>query len=328
MIFKCNNCGGNVVYNPKKSAMVCPHCESEESQQKMAVENMMQCVNCGAPLEATEYASAMKCPNCGNYHVFEERVTGEYQPHLILPFKISKEDAVAALKNEFKKRVFTPAGFLSHASVEKMEGTYVPFFLYDYFADANYRARGTKVRSWTSGKYKYTETSFYEIEREMDIEFNRIPVDASLAMNNSIMDLMEPYNYQALEAFEEKYMSGFNGEVYSDTRDVLSERAQNKAKRDSETLLRESVTGYSTLTNEVKNVYLKETKCEYALLPVWVYDFSYQGETYRFHINGQTGKVIGQTPVAYKKVFGYTATVFGLCIAACSMIRLLMMFTL
>lgn len=326
MIFKCNNCGGNVVYHPEKEAMVCPHCESVDSQQKMAEENMMQCVNCGAPLEPKEYASAMKCPNCGSYHVFEERVTGEYEPHLILPFRVSKDAAVAALKKEFKKRVFTPLGFLSHASVEKMEGSYVPFFLYDYHADASYRAKGTKVRSWTSGSYRYTETSFYEVERDMDIEFSRIPVDASVAMNNEIMDLMEPYDYQALQAFEDKYMSGFNAEVYSDTCDSLSERAQTKARRDSETLLRDSVSGYSTLTQEVKNVKLQEKNREYALLPVWVYDFSYQGTTYRFHVNGQTGKVIGQTPVSYEKVVGYSATVFGLCMAAGAMVKLLLTF--
>ena len=313
MIFKCNNCGGNVVYDPAKKKMVCPHCESEESQSIVAEENRMQCVNCGAPLEPDDITSAMKCPNCGSYHVFEEMVSGEYKPHLILPFMISKEEAAENLKKEFKKRVFTPSGFLSHASISKMEGAYIPFFLYDYDSNAELSATGTKVRSWTEGNYRYTETSYYQVERELDIDFNRIPVDASKEMDNEVMDLLEPYDYKALLDFNEKYMSGFYGEIYSEDLGEVGKRAETKANRASEALLRDSVSGYSTLMNEVKHIDLHEKNREYALLPVWVYDFEFRGQKLRFHVNGQTGKVIGVTPVDKKKVVLYSASVFGIC---------------
>lgn len=326
MIFKCKNCGGNSVYSPKTGKMYCPHCESDDSQEKLAGAGLSQCVNCGAPLEVSEFTSAMKCPNCGSYHIFEERIEGEYTPHLILPFQISKEQAVESLRKEFGRRVFTPSTFLSHASIERMEGAYVPFFLYGFHADASYRAKGTKVRSWTSGDTKYTETSYYDIEREMDAEFERIPVDASLRMENNTMDLLEPYNYKALLEFQDKYMSGFEAEIYSESADALQMRAESKAKSDSHALIRDSVTGYATVTQETEQINLHRKSCEYALLPVWIYDFQYQGETYRFHVNGQTGKIIGKTPVAHNKVIGYSATVFGLCLAAGFLVRTLLYF--
>jgi hypothetical protein len=74
------------------------------------------------------------------------------------------------------------------------------------------------------------------------------------------------------------------------------------------------------------DINLRQKKCDYALLPVWVYDFSYQGKTYTFHVNGQTGKVIGKTPVAHQKVVGYSATVFGISLAVGFLLRTLMMF--
>ena len=230
MIFKCKNCGGNSLYNPEKKMMYCPHCESEESQEKLDGVGLTQCGNCGAPMEVPDYTSAMKCENCGSYHVFEERISGEYAPHLILPFQISKKQAVDILKKEFGKRVFTPSTFLSHASIAKMEGSYVPFFLYDFHADARYSAQGTKVRSWSSGNYRYTETSYFEIERDMDVEFDNIPVDASVRLEDSTMDLLEPYDYKALESFKEQYMSGFEGEIYTDNAIALQGRAEQKAK--------------------------------------------------------------------------------------------------
>ena len=315
MIFKCSNCGGNSVYNPATGSMYCPHCESEESQEKIAGVGLSQCGNCGAPLEPGEHTSAMKCPNCGSYHVFEERISGEYTPHLVLPFKISKEQAVEAIKAEFKKRFFTPKEYLSYASISKMEGAYVPFFMYDYHSDIRSRATGTKVRTWTSGDYKYTETSYYDVVRDLDVEFKKIPVDASVSMDNKVMDLMEPYDYKALVAFEDKYMSGFLAEKYSDDPDVLSNRAGQKARNDSRALLHETVSGYATLTQVSENIDLQQKASNYTLLPVWVYEFDYRGKKYTYHVNGQTGKVIGKTPVAYPKVFAYTAAVFLGCLA-------------
>ncbi len=315
MIYKCRNCGGNSVYSPVTGSMYCPHCESEDSQEKIAGVGLTQCGNCGAPLEPNEHTSAMKCPNCGSYHIFEERIEGEYTPHLVLPFKISKEQAVAAIRAEFKKRFFTPKEYLSNASISKMEGAYVPFFMYDFHSDMRYRAIGTKVRSWTSGNYRYTETSYYQVMRDMDADFRRIPVDASVSMDNSVMDLMEPYDYRALVEFEDKYMSGFLAEKYSDDPEILSNRARQKARSDSQAMLRDTLSGYATLTQAQQDIDLQQRACEYALLPVWVYEFEYRGKKYTYHVNGQTGKVIGHTPVAYPKLFAYTAAVFAACLA-------------
>ena len=55
MIFKCNNCGGIMVYSPEKEAMYCEHCGSVDSQSVVTSENMTSCVNCGAPMEITDY---------------------------------------------------------------------------------------------------------------------------------------------------------------------------------------------------------------------------------------------------------------------------------
>ena len=315
MIYKCRNCGGNSIYNPATGSMYCPHCESQESQEKIAGVGLLQCGNCGAPLEPGEHTSAMKCENCGSYHIFEERISGEYTPHLVLPFKITKEQAVEAIKAEFKKRFFTPKEYMSYASISKMEGTYVPFFMYDFHSDISYRAIGTKVRTWTTGDYRYTETSYFQVERDLDAEFSRIPVDASLTMDNSVMDLMEPYDYKALIHFEDKYMSGFLAEKYSDDKTVVGNRARQKARNDSVSLLHSTISGYATLTQASENIDVQLRSEQYALLPVWVYEFEYRGKKYTYHVNGQTGKVIGKTPVAYPKLFACTAAVFGVCLA-------------
>ena len=125
---------------------------------------------------------------------------------MILPFEISKEKAVGILKKEFGRRILTPDSFLSHSTLECLEGSYVPFWLYDYRADVDYEGKATKVRVYRSGNYEITETSHYRVVRKLNVEFDKIPVDASKRMADDIMELMEPYEYKAFQNFEEKYM--------------------------------------------------------------------------------------------------------------------------
>lgn len=313
MIFRCENCGGNVVFDPDKGKMHCPHCGGIDSQKKVTGENSLErCINCGAPLTVTDYTSATQCEHCGSYIVFDERVEGQYRPVRMVPFAVSKERAKTIMRERFKKKTFAPSGFLSESMLEKMTGIYVPFFLYDLDVRCNLRAEGIKRRTWVSGNTEYTETSYYDVEREMYAGFDNIPVDASAAMDDSVMDLMEPYNYTALQGFKEEFMSGFSSEVYNDSAEELRKRAEKKAVDSAEVMLRESTTGYSSLRVLHKDTQAREKKVDYTLMPVWHYVYSYKNNSYEYYINGQTGKTVGTMPVSKGKVLAYGATVWFL----------------
>ena len=77
MIFKCRNCGGNVVYSPERHKMYCPFCEGEDCEEENGAEQTtVVCSNCGGELQIGEFTSASQCPYCDNYLIFDERVTG------------------------------------------------------------------------------------------------------------------------------------------------------------------------------------------------------------------------------------------------------------
>lgn len=325
MIFKCDNCGGNVVYSPEKKTMCCPHCEGIESQKKVTGEKSLEsCINCGAPLTVEDYTSAAQCAHCGSYLVFDERVEGEYEPHLVLPFKIGKEGAKEIMRERFRKKVFTPSNFLSAKQLEGMKGIYVPFFMYDFGVHCNFQAEGTRRKVWRSGDTEYTETSYYDVVRKMDVDFDKIPVDASLTMDDKVMDLMEPYTYDELEKFKEEYLSGFYAEMYNEDAEKLRPRAKEKAARDAETLLNQSVSGYSSLRTIQKETLIQNRETNYALLPVWSYLYSFGGKTYRYYINGQTGKAVGVTPVSFQKLLAYGGTVWVLTTLMLLMLHLIL----
>lgn len=327
MIFRCKNCGGNVIYSPERHKMYCPFCDSVDSQEKKTEnQSLVTCINCGGEIQVNEFTSASQCPYCDTYIVFDERVSGKFLPRLIIPFHYGKDSVKKLLRDKFKTCVFAPGDFLSDAKLDGMKGMYVPYWMYDYHVHGRYEGEGKKIRTWISGDREYTETSVYRVLRDMEADFDKMPVDASDAMPDNIMDLMEPYDYHSLIDFNEEYMSGFFGERYNED-DVTSEpRAVAKAKQDAETILKQSISGYVDLVSKVNNqVTLKRSDTNYSLLPVWIYNYKYKNEDYRFHINGQTGKIVGKVPASVQKVLGYSATVFFSLFAILMMIRQLLL---
>lgn len=333
MIFQCENCGANVLYSPEKGKMYCPYCASMDSEKKKltALEEKANkeseefiCAGCAAPLKVTDYTSACRCEHCGNYNILEERVTKEYLPRLILPFKISKKAAQEKLKETFGKKRFLPENFLSDGYLDTIEGNYVPFFFYDCDCYYYFRGIGKKIKVWTSGETEYTETSSYQIEREMNIDFSRVPVDASQTMEDGAMDLLEPFDYCALEGFQEKYMSGFLSERYNEPEETYRPRAKDKMHSDAKVMMQQTISGYSSVKKEEEKINMNVKDIHYSLLPTWKYEYDYQGKKYLFHLNGQTGKLVGEPPVSIKKAVSFSAVTFGLSFLFLTIIRMIL----
>ncbi len=301
------------MYSPEKQKMFCPYCESVESEelQRSPDGNIRICPDCGGEIPLKEHTAATQCPYCSNYLILDERVEGEYLPGKMIPFKLGKETCKKVLRDKFEKSLFAPTDFLSEVRLNSMQGTYVPFWLYDYDVNAIYEAEGTKVRSWVSGNMSYTETSYYEVRRNIDIGFHDIPVDASVEMPDDVMDLMEPYDYMQMIDFEPRYMSGFYAEKYNMDSEQLKSRANQKMMEDTRALVQAQVSGYSSVRQLRNDIRVKGAGQTYGLLPVWKYLYRYNNQEYPFYVNGQTGKIVGTVPISAGKVWIYTGTLWA-----------------
>lgn len=299
------------MYDPEQRKMRCPYCDGIDTQTKEEGTGMEVCPNCGGAVDPGEYRSAVKCEYCGHYIIFEERVEKEYRPRFILPFRIGKKAAVDRIAKSCGSRLFMPESFLSEASVKEMEGSYVPFWLYDMTADCSYSGTGTRIRTWRTGNTEYTETSWFQVYRDMEVDFEKLPVDASIRMNDEIMDLMEPYQYEELTDFEPEYMSGFLGEIYNQSAQELDPRAEQKARADAQAVLHQSIGAYSTLIPQREEIRMKNKRDSYAMLPVWWYRYRYRDTDYDFFVNGQTGKVVGKAPVSGLHIAAYSGMFFA-----------------
>ncbi|MDO5147410.1 MAG: hypothetical protein Q4D60_10430 [Eubacteriales bacterium] len=312
MFYRCKNCGGNVVYQPEKNGMICESCGSEESQQVVPQKEIHICANCGGKIETGEHTLACRCPYCQTFHVLEDRMEGEYKPGLVIPFALGKHQAAEKMRQSFAEKLFLPSNFCSVSSLESMEGIYVPFWMYDFHSHVHFEGEGDRIRTWREGDYECTETKIYRIVRDFEVDYDKIPVDASVAMEDGMMDLLEPYEYEKLGAFAPEYLSGFRAEVYEENAQQLSPRAEEKVDTFSRQYLTEQNGGFAVVRPYSEQFDNRQKEACFAFLPVWKYVYQYNGKEYIFYVNGQTGKVVGAPPISRGRMFGFSAGVFGL----------------
>ena len=310
MIYKCKNCDGNMIYHVEERKLFCTYCNSFDTEKLIDCSDISVCDSCGGKIAVGQYDSAGKCPYCSQYIIYKGRVEGEYKPSKILPFKVGKGQAKTMIRIEYQKKLYAPKSFLSEASLEKMEGIYVPFWLYNINADFNFHGTGYRERIVSDDNMLCKEISCFDVYRKFDAAFRRIPVDASIKMPDNIMDMMEPYDYSELEVFEPKYISGFFAEIYSDDVKKCEERALGKIVRDSQKLLDKELSNFIRVIPIESDIKMKNKGEDFVLLPVWKYLYSYRGTEYEYYVNGQTGKVIGEAPISIGKRIAYGSTVF------------------
>lgn len=267
------------------------------------------CPSCGAELICNENTAATSCPYCGNPTVVPGQFSGQLRPDFIIPFKLSKEAAVKALKEHYKGRFFLPKSFTRENHVQEIQGIYVPFWMFDGEARGDARYETTRSHTYRSGEYEITETEHFDIYRAGFVSFEKIPADASSKMPDDHMDSIEPYDYQELKPFSTAYLPGFLADKFDVTVEQCRQRADQRCEGTLASTLRATVTGYDTCMLINSSVDLKRGKVHYALMPVWMLNTKWKGKDFLFAMNGQTGKLVGDLPVSWGRFWGLFAAI-------------------
>lgn len=267
------------------------------------------CPSCGAELICDQSTAATACPYCGNPAIVPGQFSGALRPDYILPFRLSKDDAVQALRAHYKGKPFLPRSFTSANHIEQIQGVYVPFWLFDGGAEgaASYRASNTNV--YETGDYEITETRHYHVVRAGSLAFEKIPADASSKMPDDHMDSIEPFDYAQLRPFSTAYLPGYLADKYDVTIDDSRDRADTRCRETLAQALRDTVTGYGACVTEREDIALRRGKVHYALLPVWMLSTKWHGQDFLFAMNGQTGKLVGDLPTDRGRFWGMFAAI-------------------
>ena len=282
------------------------------------------CPSCGAELICDETTAATSCPYCGNPTVVPGQFSGALRPDFVIPFKLSKEDAVKALKNHYKGKFFLSKRFKAENHIQEIQGIYVPFWMFDGEAEGDARYEATRSRTYESGDYRVTETDYFDIYRSGSVAFEKVPVDASSKLSDDHMDSIEPYDYRELKPFSTAYLPGFLADKYDVSVEQCRERADRRCEGTFTSALQRSVRRYDTCTVKELNVHLRRGKVQYALMPVWMLNTKWKGKDFLFAMNGQTGRLVGDLPISWGKFWGLFAAIAVPLAVLCSALAMVL----
>ncbi|WP_274361737.1 TFIIB-type zinc ribbon-containing protein [Paenibacillus thermotolerans] len=319
--YKCPNCGSGMVFDSGTGTLSCHSCGRQDNIENIPdplvrhafTEGEVEeyhCTSCGAVIMTEPETTATHCSFCGSGVVLGDRLAGKLAPVKIIPFSISKEEAMEAFRKWCRNGRLTPSGFMTADRIKSITGIYVPFWLYDLHNAIEVTAHGTKVRTYTRGEYVYTETQHYNIYREIVLDYVKVPVDASTKMSDELMDKLEPFPYDKLKSFKTPYLAGYVAERYNYTGDELIPRAKEKIKEFIDAYIRSATSGYTTVNYTSKRIDTTAERADYVLLPVWMVRYDYDKTEHTFAMNGQTGKVVGKPPISMAKVSAWFGGIF------------------
>ena len=312
--FKCPSCASNIFYQPEVKGMLCRNCGniynpstmekmgslgysaerdytgdndiSEEDKKRHEI----ICDSCGATMIADEHMMSTMCPFCGSPTLITGRMTREFKPDYIIPFKIDKKTAEENMYQWLKTRKMTPRGFKSRSRLTKMTPLYVPFWILDCGVNTDLYGVGKR--------HKGDKTEVHSVRATTKYFVKGVPFDASLRIANKLMEAIEPFDYSEMVKFDNKYLQGFFADRYDQRPTELMDRFIKRMDRISMDMTDTIASKYDEYEPDTLKTFtwMSDLTIKYCLLPVWFLTVESGGSTYQFAVNGQTGEASGQVP--------------------------------
>ena len=353
MEYKCPCCGAALTFSGQEQQLTCQYCDNQfniedvqqyneaileehrdlfeweqQTQQPLTDEEGNQvytytCPACGGQIMGEAVTAATFCPYCDNPAIIGNNVAGQLKPDGVIPFQTTKDMAKEAFYKLCKGKPLLPKDFASTARQEKIQGIYVPFWLYDCQGNMDGQYKATRVRTWSDSNYIYTRTSHYMLTRSACADFSMIPMDGSTKMDDATMESIEPFDMSKSVDFETAYLSGYFADKYDVDSADGEPRIKQRVGETLDDLIQSSFVGYTTVVPTSKQLQVRHGKAKYVLLPVWMLHTKYKDKSYVFAMNGQTGKITGTLPIDSGRMWAWFG---GVSAAVAALTGLLLFF--
>lgn len=292
---KCNYCGS--IFNPKEleiQAKKAKEIEKEETYEGKSYE----CSQCGATLLTFDETAITFCSYCGSQAMIESKMIKRNNPEYIIPFKKTKEECIDAYKNKLAKSFFTPNYMKSDIVVDKFRGIYIPYCIYKLSYHKECINSGEKYTG-RIGNYVYYDD--YSIKARIDSDYEGISYDMLSNLYDKFTTSI-PHDYKEIEPFNQNYLAGF----YADSADVdtkiYEDNATEIVNADAARHLRKCGK-FSEYGCHNPQMFFQDIEQKTGMFPLYFLAIRDKKEQYVNYavVNGQTGKVVVDLPVDFKK---------------------------
>lgn len=337
----CAQCGAQLRYAPGQTTLTCDHCGHVQTipamgengrasalgehdlatglrddlpDAAMAEVRITTCPSCGAQVEFTGASHATECPFCASPVVVDTGTQRHIKPQAVLPFQLTEDQARRAMIGWLGSLWFAPGTLLEYARKGRaMTGIYVPFWTFDAETRSDYSGqRGEyyyETRTVTvqvNGRSERRQeqvrhTRWYPASGRVSRDFDDVLVMASNSVPHRLGDGLTPWDLTALQPYAADYLAGFQAEGYTISLADGDTEAKARMAAVIDQDVRHDIGGDEQQVSSVDTDYSNET-FKHVLLPVWMAAYKYNGKSYRFLVNGQTGEVQGERPWSIWKI--------------------------
>lgn len=338
--FPCEACGANMRFDPSAGQLVCDHCGNTEAldtraagpwaaqsaikeldfkaalrDQLPAAElettQVLNCTNCGAQVEFDPAVHAAECPFCASPVVTGTGENRHIKPRALLPFALDEAAAHAAMKSWLGRLWFAPKGLQKYARRKgsRMDGVYVPYWTFDAQTRSRYRGQRGRVyyvsrRVTVNGKstvQQVPKIRWSNAAGQVARFFDDVLVLGARSLPKRFTDALPPWDLSLLEPYTPEYIAGLRAEAYTIEIDEAFHEARAHMDRVIERDVRFDIGGDRQRIHKI-DTDISAVTFKHILLPIWVAAYRYQGKSYRFVVNGQTGRVQGERPYSSTKI--------------------------
>ena len=338
--YPCDACGADLRFAPGQSELVCDHCghvqaipaatgrgvaELHELDLAAALRadlpladtaevRLLRCPNCAAEIELHGADHATECPYCATPMVAGTSAERHIKPQGLVPFVVTEAQARAALGDWLKGLWFAPGGLTEYARKgRRMTGVYSPFWTFD--ADTQSRYQGLRGDAYYETEWVTVTVDGKSRREQREVRkirwsrvsgrvarfFDDVLILASQALPKNHTDALQPWDLSALVPYRPDYLAGFTAEGYTVQLAPAHEEAQARMSQVIASDIRRDIGGDEQRIEAVDTDWRDET-CKHILLPIWTAAYKYRGRSFRFVVNGQTGRVQGERPYSAIKI--------------------------
>ncbi|GAB79474.1 hypothetical protein SAMN05421595_2653 [Austwickia chelonae] len=345
--YPCEACGAQIQYQAGSGSMQCSYCgtpqevptdehydgsidehdyekwlNSADKARGFSGPHTVSCPRCAATTTTADIS--LPCPFCNAPIVLAQDPSEQIVPEGIIPFTLSKEQAVDSVRAWVKSRWFAPNAFKKVNSADRINGTYVPHWTYDAETSSSYTGeRGdhyyvTEHYTDSDGKSQTRQvrrTHWTSVSGRVWRDFDDVLVIGCLQLSPKQIEKLSPWKLDGAQPFRQAYLAGSRTLRY----DVEPEQGLATAKDRMAGVIaedcRSDIGGDEQRLAWVRTSY-SEVTFKLMLLPVWTAGYIYNGRTYTVYINAHTGEVIGDRPYSWRKITAaVVAAVLVLCLA-------------
>jgi hypothetical protein len=336
--YPCAACGAQAEWNPAKGALVCSFCGTEtpftvdaatgalvehdlakalreipdSDRGWLAEKRTVQCQNCKAVSVYDAARTGQNCEFCGSPALIDyQEIRAPIRPQGILPFAIDQGRVREQMRAWFRGRWLAPNNLAAKALVDRVRGVYIPYWTFDAHAVCPWEAE--------AGHYYYTTERYRDNRGNMQTRqvrhtrwepasgevrhfFDDEPVPGTHGLRQDLLRKIEPFATSDVKGYDAAYLSGFVVEHYQVVLVDAAARSQAQMVEKLRQMASAQVPGDTQRNLQIHPSFSAQT-FKHVLVPVWVLSFTYGAKIYQVLVNGFSGKIAGDHPLSWWKVF-------------------------